>query len=143
MQHGTCNGWTNYPTWVIGLWLESDYDEYVRIQKLVTKIKNGRLLGLYPENNYGDKTLTTAETIALHLKQHVKNWARSIFKSDNVVGCNSSIGDFYVHGAIADLYGYMDEYNDDNPTKAEIVATVKRGLEIVNWLEIAQHWLED
>lgn len=55
------NGWCNRDTWLVMLWLNNDYDNYVRMQRIVNNthdledLSDLELYGELKDFNYGDE----------------------------------------------------------------------------------------
>lgn len=94
------NGWTNYPTWAVNLWLSNDEGLYLYMSAIVAEtLDNTR------HNDHPD-----ALPARLAIADITKDWVRDELTPD--LGASFA----------ADLLGYA--------------------LDQVNWLEIADAWIE-
>jgi len=104
MTDGTYNGWRNYPTWCVNLWLGNDEGSYNEARKLVSAPID--LLGA--ESSYS--LVDPPRRRRLVAADRLKRWVRDIAEPDEASLCS-------------DLVGYA--------------------LDEVDWLELAEPWLED
>ena len=94
------NGWKNYPTWAVNLWLSNDEGLYDATQELVASAR---------EVDEGDTFVHNLERV--QTADALKSWVRDELAPD--LGASFA----------ADLLGYS--------------------LDLVDWFEIADAWLED
>ena len=99
MTDTTYNGWANYPTWCVNLWLSNDEGLYNETMSRTRAITDG-----YDNDQY------TTENVYLLVADEIKQWVRDELAPD--------LGATFA----ADLLGYA--------------------LDQVNWLEIADAWME-
>jgi hypothetical protein len=101
----TYNGWKNYPTWAVNLWLSNDEALYGATRELVDRER-----GMYSAPYF--KAMNAGQGAARgQVADALKSWVRDELAPD--LGASFA----------ADLLGYA--------------------LNTVDWLEIADAWLED
>lgn len=105
MQDEGYNGWSNYPTWAVNLWLSNDEPLYRETQELVSAPVD--LLGAESSYVYVEPERRRRIVAA----DRLKHWVREDLAPD--LGASFA----------ADLLGYA--------------------LDEVEWLELAEAWLED
>lgn len=114
MTEDRYNGWTNYPTWCVNLWLSNDEGLYNEAQA------KAEYAVIYADDhpNIAANIWTEEETRRYVLAEDLKSWVCDDLMPDLAV----TAGDF-AGGLASDLIGYA--------------------LGAVNWNEIADAWLVD
>lgn len=64
------NGWTNYETWCVGLWLDNDRSTYEMFRVLAARAKNDAPLATQVK----DKIWTVDEATRFKLADDIKAW---------------------------------------------------------------------
>jgi len=109
----TYNGWKNYPTWSVNLWLSNDEGLYNSTRKIVGDILD--------EETSRSKYWTLEESHRFAAADALKGFVEELgVEIDNGMGGTES---GHVVGFASDLLGYA--------------------LDHVDWEEIADAWIED
>ena len=95
----TYNGWTNYPTWAVNLWLSNDEGLYNEARALVAD----RMVYVdHSDDNVKQGVWTVEQARRFHVSDDLKSWVRDELSPD--LGASFA----------ADLLGYaLDQVNWD------------------------------
>lgn len=114
MTDDTYNGWKNYPTWAVNLWLENDRGLYEMTLEATQDEINDAPNCIQVRDDIWTVEQATRFNTADRLREMVEELPHMGYGTDD--------GEFPTTGIPADLYGWA--------------------LEQVDWHEIAQSWIE-
>ena len=78
MSDETYNGWKNYPTWAVNLWLSNDEGLYNEARRIAVIIREQAP----QDDNVLAGIWTAEETARFRLADHVKQWVRDDLAPD-------------------------------------------------------------